>query len=63
MAQRCEICGKAPLRGNSVSHAHNITRRRWNVNLRRIRAKVNGVPKRVRVCTACIRSGRVQKIA
>lgn len=63
MAQRCEICGKAPLSGNNVSHAHNITRRRWNVNLRRIRAKVNGVPKRVRVCTACIRSGRVQKIA
>lgn len=63
MAQRCEICGKAPLSGNNVSHAHNITRRRWNVNLRRIRAKVNGVPKRVRVCTACIRSGRVHKIA
>jgi len=63
MAQRCEFCGKAPLTGNNVSHAHNITRRRWNVNLRRIRAKVNGVSKRVRVCTACIRSGRVQKIA
>jgi large subunit ribosomal protein L28 len=63
MAKRCEICGKGPLTGNNVSHAHNITRRRWNINLRRIRAKVNGVQKRIRVCTACIRAGRVTKVA
>lgn len=63
MAKRCEICGRGPSYGNRVSHAHNVTRRRWNINLRRIRAKVNGVQKRVRVCTACIRSGRVQKVA
>ncbi|MFQ5663001.1 MAG: 50S ribosomal protein L28 [Terriglobia bacterium] len=63
MAKRCEICGRGPSYGNQVSHAHNVTRRRWNINLRRIRVKVNGVQKRVRVCTACIRSGRVQKVA
>lgn len=63
MAKRCEICGRGPSYGNRVSHAHNITRRRWNVNLQRIRVKVNGVQKRVRVCTACIRNGRVQKVA
>lgn len=63
MAKRCEICGRGPLYGNQVSHAHNVTRRRWNINLRRVRAKVNGVQKRVRVCTDCIRSGRVQKVA
>jgi len=63
MAQRCDICGKTPLTGNNISHAHNVSRRRWNVNLRRVRAKVYGVPKRLRVCAACIRSGRVQKIA
>lgn len=63
MAQRCEICGRGPLAGNTVSHAHNLRRRRWNVNLRRIRARVNGVQKRIRVCAACIRSGRVQKVA
>ncbi|MDA2914774.1 50S ribosomal protein L28, partial [Acidobacteriia bacterium AH_259_A11_L15] len=45
------------------SHAHNVTRRRWNLNLQRVRAIVNGVQKRIRVCTACIRSGRVQKVA
>ena len=63
MAQRCEICGRGPRYGNRISHAHNVTRRRWNLNLHRVRAKVNGVQKRVRVCTACLRSGRVQKVA
>ena len=63
MAQRCEICGKKPLTGNRISHAHNVTARRWNINLRKVRVKVNGVQKRLRVCTACIRSGRVQKVA
>lgn len=63
MAQRCEICGKGPLSGNNVSHAHNVTRRRWNINLQRIRVRVKGVQKRMRVCTACIRSRRVQKVA
>jgi large subunit ribosomal protein L28 len=62
MAKRCEICGRGALTGNNVSHAHNITRRRWNVNLQRVRVKVNGVQKRIRVCTACIRAGRVQKV-
>ncbi|MFQ5776974.1 MAG: 50S ribosomal protein L28 [Terriglobia bacterium] len=63
MAKRCELCGRGPMTGNNVSHAHNVTRRRWNVNLQRVRATVNGVRKRIRVCTACIRSGRVQKVA
>ncbi|MEE8201351.1 MAG: 50S ribosomal protein L28 [Candidatus Acidoferrales bacterium] len=63
MAKRCEICGRGPVFGNRISHAHNVTRRRWNLNLQRVRAIVNGVQKRIRVCTACIRSGRVQKVA
>jgi len=63
MAKRCELCGKGPLTGNNISHAHNVTRRRWNINLRRVRARVNGTPKHIRVCTACIRAGRVTKVA
>ncbi len=61
MARACEICGKAPKYGNRISHAHNVTRRRWNPNLRRVRAIVNGVHKTLRVCTACIRAGKVAK--
>jgi len=61
MAQVCSVCGKKPRSGNNVSHAHNITQRRWNVNLRPVRAKVAGGSKRVRVCAACLRSGKVVK--
>ena len=63
MARTCEICGKGPAYGNNVSHAHNITRRRWNPNLRRVHALVNGARKAMRVCTACIRAGKVVKSA
>jgi len=63
MAQKCAVCGKAPHYGNIISHANNIRRRRWNPNLRRVRAVVKGVRKQIRVCTDCIRSGRVQKAA
>ena len=61
MAKVCDICGKGPTTGNNVSHAHNRTRRRWLPNLQNIRALINGVAKRVKVCTNCIRSGKVQK--
>ena len=59
MAQVCDVCGKGPQFGNTISHAHNVSRRRWNVNLRPVRAKVKGATKRMRVCTAWIRSGKV----
>src|SRR2546429_1453560 len=63
MAPKCEFCGKAPHFGNVISHANNTRRRRWNPNLKRVRAVVAGVRKQVRVCTACIRAGKVQKAA
>jgi large subunit ribosomal protein L28 len=62
MALACEICGKKPSYGNVISHAHNVRRRRWNPNLRSVKAVIKGVRKKVRVCTSCIRSGRVTKI-
>ena len=61
MAQRCAICGKGTLSGNTVSHANNVTKRKWNPNLQPVRALVEGRPRRVRVCTRCIRSGKVTK--
>ena len=63
MASKCELCGKAPHYGNVISHANNTRRRRWNPNLKRVRALVGNVTKRMRVCTACIRAGRVKKAA
>ena len=61
MAQRCDICGKGPQFGNNISHAHNVTRRRWNPNLQVVKVLVNGAAKRLRVCASCIKSGKVAK--
>lgn len=61
MAQRCDICGKGTLSGNNVSHAHNVTKRKWYPNLQHVRALVDGRVKSIDVCTRCLRSGRVTK--
>jgi large subunit ribosomal protein L28 len=61
MAQVCELCGKGPQFGNNISHAHNVTRRRWNPNLQSVKAAVGGVSKRMKVCTSCIKSGKIVK--
>lgn len=63
MARVCEICGKKPIYGNNVSHAHNRTRRRWLPNLQRVRAKIGKSVKTIKVCTNCIKSGKVLKAA
>ncbi len=62
MARVCEICGRGPQFGHRVSHAHNLTNRRWNINLQTVHALVDGTPKRIRVCTNCIKAGKVQKV-
>ncbi len=61
MARMCDICGKKPSVGNNVSHAHNLTKRRWLPNLQTVRANVNGQTKTLRVCTKCSKAGKVQK--
>lgn len=61
MAQQCEICGKGPQFGNRVSHAHNVTHRKFNPNLQEVRTVIKGVQKRVKLCTRCLRSGKVAK--
>jgi large subunit ribosomal protein L28 len=63
MAMSCEICGKKPVVGRRVSHAHNVTARRFEPNLQTVRALVNGATRRMRVCTRCIRSQKVVKAA
>ncbi len=63
MSKRCEICNKGPMFGNNVSHANNKTRRRFEPNLQSVRALVNGVVRRMKVCTRCIKAGKVVKAA
>jgi len=61
MSKICEICGKKPMVGNNVSHAHNVTKRRFNPNLQKVRALYNGRVKKMLVCTTCIKTGHVVK--
>jgi large subunit ribosomal protein L28 len=61
MSQRCDICGKGPEVGHRVSHAHNLTNRRWMPNLQRVHIIKDGKPLKIMACTRCIRSGQIQK--
>ncbi len=61
MARQCAICGKRPAFGHSVSHSEHRTRRVFAPNLQRVRVLVDGAPRRLRVCTTCLASGRVRR--
>lgn len=63
MSKQCEICGKKPLVGCNVSHAHNVTKRRFNPNLQKVRAVIDGRTQKIYACTKCIKSGFVVKAA
>jgi large subunit ribosomal protein L28 len=61
MSYKCDICGKRPMFGHSISHAHNVTRRKFMPNLQRVRVRVDGRVKRMRICTRCLKAGKVRK--
>jgi len=61
MAKACDICGKKPSVGHSVSHAQNRTKRRWNPNLQSVRTKIDGTPMKLNVCTSCLKAGKVMR--
>ncbi len=63
MAAVCEVCGKHPSFGYSISHSHRRTKRRWNPNIQRVRAHVDGRIRRIDVCTSCLKAGKVLKAA
>ncbi len=58
---KCEVCGKGVAFGNLSSHSNIKTRRSWGPNIQKVRAIVDGSPKRINVCTRCLRSGKVQR--
>jgi large subunit ribosomal protein L28 len=62
MSRECAICGKKPRTGHNVSHAHNVSKRRWLPNLQKIRVEIEGKPCKAYVCTQCIKSGKAKKI-
>ena len=62
MAQVCDICGKGPQKGHRISHSHRVSIRRFKPNLIKVRARVGSSVRNLRVCTKCLKSGKVQKV-
>ena len=61
MAKKCDICGKTKVFGNTVTFSHKRGNRSWAPNIRRVKAMVDGHPKRINVCTRCLRSKKVER--
>jgi len=62
VASHCDVCGKGPGFGMSVSHSHRRTHRRWNPNVQTVRALVApGTRRRITVCTSCLKAGKVTR--
>ena len=63
MSKVCAVCGKKPGFGNNRSHSMVATKRRFNPNLQKVRIDDGGTPRRVYVCTRCLKAGKVAKAA
>ncbi|NLP30621.1 MAG: 50S ribosomal protein L28 [Clostridiales bacterium] len=61
MSRECYVCGKSQGSGNNVSHSNRHTRRKWNANIQTVRIDENGTVRRRKVCTRCIRSGKINR--
>lgn len=74
MSKQCEICGKKPVAGRTIKRRGlakkkggvglkitGVNPRRFLPNLKTVRALVDGVPKRIRVCVKCLKAGKVTK--
>ncbi len=63
MSRRCTVCDKGPTVGHRVSHAHNLTKRRWLPNLAEDQVRVRRQGSQpAYVCTSCIRTGKIRKV-
>ena len=61
MSRVCSVCGKAPSVGRNVSHSHKKTPRMFHPNVQKVRILVDGSPKRVFVCTKCLKADKVTR--
>jgi large subunit ribosomal protein L28 len=61
MANRCFYCGKEKASGFIVSHSHIRTKRTWKPNVQKVKAIIDGVPRRIKVCTRCLKAGKVKR--
>ena len=58
---KCDICSKEISFGNKVSHSHRRSNRTWKPNVKKVKAIIDGSPRRIHACTRCLRSGKVTR--
>ena len=61
MSKVCEICGKHPVAGRSISHSHRVSNRKFRPNIQRVYVVVNGVRRKMNVCTSCLKAQKVAR--
>ncbi|NMB36024.1 MAG: 50S ribosomal protein L28 [Firmicutes bacterium] len=61
MANRCYYCGKGKSSGFTISHSHIKTKRNWKPNIQKVKAIIDGAPRRIKVCTRCLKAGKVKR--
>lgn len=62
MSKICEICGKHPSAGRSISHSHRVSNRMFYPNVQKITIKDDkGRVRKARVCTSCMKAGKVER--
>ncbi|MCC6485836.1 MAG: 50S ribosomal protein L28 [Armatimonadetes bacterium] len=67
MAGNCAICGKGSQHGQNIRHRHSgswalrapRTKNQWRPNLQTVHTLVKGTPTRLKVCTRCLKAGKV----
>jgi large subunit ribosomal protein L28 len=58
---KCSICDKGVHFGNAVSHSHRRSNKQWKPNIRSVKAVINGQSQKVKVCSKCLRAGKVER--
>ena len=62
MSKVCAVCGKKPSFGRNVSHAQNKTSRKFLPNVQPVTARINGKVTKAKVCTKCMKAGKVERV-
>ena len=57
----CDLCDKKPWFGKQVSHSHRRSSKRWSPNIQKMTAVVDGRKVKLKVCTSCIKAGKVTR--
>lgn len=59
MSRQCEICNKKPLKAAKLTFSHKQNVHRQAPNLQSVKVNINGTVKTIKVCTSCIKAGKV----